>query len=297
MRLSNWQNKILILLVLGVLSTSCDFLKVKEQSEIENQSLSDPIARVHNNFLYPEDLEGLVAVGISVEDSANRVERYVNSWIRKQLIIDEAMSKMEFDEAALQRKILEYRYSLIGYEYQSYFVNQNLNKVVSEQDVFEYYDAHKDNFPLKQNVFRGKFIKVPLQAPKINTAKRLIRSNKEADEEELRSYCLTYATLYNLEDSTWVNYDELIQSTSFAEDPNKMDRLKNRTYLELNDQESLYLIKVLEYKTLNEIAPVEIVRDQIRNIIINKRKVELANNLEEDVYEKAKNAGDFEIYN
>lgn len=289
-------NKIL-LFAFSFVVFGCDFLKVKDTVNSDDTNLSNPIARVNNNFLYPEDIEGLVANGVSSEDSTNRVERYVNSWIRKQLIIDEAMSKMEFDEAELQRKILEYRYSLIGYEYQSYIISQNLNKNISDEDILTYYNEHRDNFPLKQNVFRGKFIKVPIQAPKINTAKRLIRSDKESDLEELRSFCLTYATLYNLEDSSWVNYDELIKSTPLAEDPKNLDMLKRNNFFEFNDKESLYLIRVFEYKTKNEIAPVEIVRDQIRNIILNKRKVELAKNLEEDVYEQAKIAGDFEVFN
>ena len=124
-----------------------------------------------------------------------------------------------------------------------------------------------------------------------------MRSNREEDLNELRQYCLTYATLYSLEDSLWINFDELIKNTPIAEVPDKVDFLKRNRNAEFNDAESLFFLRINEYKVLNDISPVEIVYDQIKNIILNKRKVELANQLEEDVYERAKQNEEFEIFN
>jgi hypothetical protein len=41
---------------------------------------------------------------------------------------------------------------------------------------------------------------------------------------------------------------------------------------------------------------LEFVKDDIRNIILNKRKVELAKKLEDDVFKEAQDDEDFEIY-
>ncbi len=43
-------------------------------------------------------------------------------------------------------------------------------------------------------------------------------------------------------------------------------------------------------------SPLEFETDNIRNIIINKRKLELINKMENDVYQKARNEEDIEIY-
>lgn len=284
------------LLILVVLS-GCDFLKMKETPNNENEVAAVPVARVHNKYLYVKDLKGLITIHNSPEDSASRVERYVNLWIRKQLIIDEASTKIDIDEAEIERKILDYRYSLLGYEYRSFYINKNLLKDVSDEEIYSYYEKNLDNFPLRQNIIRGKIVKVPKEAPKINQIPKLIKSSKSEDIEKLKEYCLTYATLYSLQDSVWIRFDDLIKNTPLAELPNKVDFLSKTNYTEFSDDQSLYYLKIIEYKISNDISPLEVVYDQILNIIINKRKVDLAKNLEEDIYERAKNNEEFEVYN
>ena len=121
------------LLLVFIFLWGCDFLKMKQSSEDENTVAAVPVARVHNNYLYTRDLIGLVAKGTSSEDSASRAELYINLWIRKQLIIDEASTKIDIDEAEIERKILDYRYSLLGYEYRSYYINKNLAQIHHEK--------------------------------------------------------------------------------------------------------------------------------------------------------------------
>ena len=42
-----------------------------------------------------------------------------------------------------------------------------------------------------------------------------------------------------------------------------------------------------EYRISDNVSPLEFVTDEIKNIILNKRKVELAKKLEDEVYESA----------
>ena len=99
-----------------------------------------------------------------------------------------------------------------------------------------------------------------------------------------------------MEDSIWINFDDIIKNTPLAEIPNKVQFLRTRKFVESSDDNSKYYLKIDEYKKTDDIAPLEIVRDQIANIIINKRKVELAGNLEKEVYDKAVQTNAFEIY-
>lgn len=281
--------------VIAVTLVSCELLQVKKESETKVPE-QKPVARVHNAYLYETDLEGIVPEGTSETDSAGRVSIYINNWVRKQLLIDEAKSKIDFDEADIQRKILDYRYSLIAYQYQAFYISQHLNKDVSEGEIKEYYDSNLDNFPLKQNIIRGKYIKISASAPKVDKLKNLILSTREKSKEELQDICFSYAANFTLEDSVWINYDDLVRGSPFAEIPNTVQFLRNRKYAESSDDKFKYFLKITEYKKTDDIAPLDVVKDQIIDIIINKRKIALAENLEKEVYNEAVKQNSFEIY-
>lgn len=284
-------------LLLLVITSACDIVKMKDAVMNDDTSEKLPVARALDKFLYLEDLEGISPPGISSEDSTNLIERYINDWIKKQLLIAEASKNMEFDEAEIERKILDYRYSLMGYEYQSFYVNRNLNTEVTEAEIKEYYDSHLENFELKQNIFKGLFVKIPLDAPQQSRLRVMVNSTRPQDREELKSYCIRFASSYSLEDSSWINFDDLIKDSQVIDNNNKVQFLRRNKTARLTDDGFIYLFKINEYRISDQISPMEFVSDQIRNIIINRRKVDLANNLEENVYKEAMINNDFEVYN
>lgn len=287
-------SKFQILIFLSLVAAGCDFIRMKEKGFGEGEN-RDAVARVNNTFLYLDELAGIAAFGSSKEDSAARVEAYVDSWIRKELLIQEAARKININEAEVERKILDYRYSLIAYEYQSYYIKQNLDTVFDESEIKEYYENNIDNFILKQNIVRATFVKVPKNAPKMNKLKDWIYSQDEEDRQNLKSYCLSFSVAYHLSDSSWMIFDDLVRNSPLMEIPNKVQFLKTNPYFETEDENFVYFLKVDEYRISDNVSPLEFVTDEIKNIILNKRKVELAKKLEDEVYENALEDKDFEI--
>lgn len=255
-----------------------------------------PVARVENNYLYLDELSGIVPPGTSSADSSQRAEAYIDSWIRKQLLIAEASRKMDINEVQVERKILDYRYSIIAYEYQTYYIKQKLDTAISTKEVESYYKENIDNFVLKQNIVQATFIKVPKTAPRTDKIKEMIVSNREKDQRELKSYCLGFSAAYHLSDSTWIVFDDLVRNSPLAEFPNKIQFLKANPYFETSDDNYLYFLKVDSYRITDNTSPLEFVEDEIRNIILNKRKVQLARELEDVVYQDAESDERFEIY-
>lgn len=283
------------ILVIMLLLSSCDLIRMKKDNS--PGAGRKAVARVNDVYLYQDELAGIVSDRVSKEDSATRVQTYVDSWIHKQLLISQAMKTIDINEAEVERKVLEYRYSLIGYEYQNFYINKNLDDSVSDAEIEKYYNEHIDNFILKQNIVKGTFIVVPKGAPRTNRLKDLIYSSKEKDITELRSFCLSFSSAYHIADSSWMEFDKLVVGSPLAEIPNKVQFLKSNPYYETSDAESMYFLKVDEYKISDSASPLEFVREEIKNIILNKRKVELAKKLEDDVYENAAKRKDFEVYN
>lgn len=285
------------LLVVAVMVSvfSCDLIKRKQKSE-NSGSRRKSIARVTNTILYEDELKGIVPEKTTKDDSAARINAYVNSWVRKQLLIQEALKTISIDEAEVERQVLDYRYSLISYEFQNYYIRQHLNDSVSETEIENYYKQHLDNFILKQNIIRGTYIKVSKEAPRTKRIKELIYSIKEKEKNELRSYCLSFSAAFHIADSSWIEFDKLTVNSPLADIPNKIQFLKTYDYYETLDQKYLYFLKVDGYKITDNVSPLEFVKQDIKNIIINKRKVELAKKLEDEVYENAAKRKDFEVY-
>ena len=286
---------IMISSLLIVLS-SCDLIRMKKGNS-NGDDQRKAVARAGESFLYSDELKGIAPTGDSKEDSAARVSAYVNSWIRKQLLLNEAAKNIEINEAEVERKVRDYRYSLIGYEFQNYYIQKNLNDSVSREELEAYYKAHLDNFVLKQNIVQGTYIKVAKTAPRIQRIKELMFSAKPKDVSELKSYCLSFTAAYQLPDSTWIEFDKLAVNSPMAEIPNKIQFLRSYNYYETNDANYLYFLKLDAYKISDNISPLEFVEEDIKNIILNKRKVELAKKLEDQVYENAVKQKDFEVFN
>lgn len=288
-------NKAFILLIILPL-TSCDLIKFKDNSNVDTAIDQKPMARVRDIYLYPYDLAGVISKDVSPEDSAERMNQLINSWIRKQLVISEATSLLSLNEAELERKLLDYKYALMKHEFEEQYVNRELDKNVSPEEINQYYKENADNFRLNQNIIRGMFVQLPKGAPRLREFKKLLNSNDPKSTDELVSYCHSYATKAHLGDSSWVYFEQMIVNTPYQDIVNKKDFLEKNRFVEREDEGHLYFLKIREYRVVNQISPVEFVWEEIEKIILNKRKIKLVNELENEIFERAKKNSDFEIY-
>lgn len=288
--------KSFVLLISVLLFSGCELLQFKNNGQEEVAVTSEPLASVGDIYLFKKDIQGIVSQGISKEDSVDLIARHIKGWVKKQLLISEAQKQLTFDEVELERRVLDYRYALMMHEFEKYTIQRNLDRKISEGEINAYYKENIDNFKLKQNIIRGYFIQLSKDAPKLGRFRYLLRSDLEDRIEELKSYAYSYGTKVHLNDSVWVNFEDVISNTPLTEINNKTDFLRRNKYYEVPDEQYLYFLKITQYKVQNDTSPLEFVRDDIKKIILNKRKVQLARNLEEDIYENALRNDGFKIY-
>lgn len=289
-----WWLKSSLLIVMGsFFLSSCDLFRFKTEEEQVDDAV---LAAVDDNVLYRSDLYFITQDSPSEEDSANLAERYMQSWIRKQLMIKEAGKNMAFDEAELNRKLLDYKYALMVYEFEKAYVNENLDTEVSEEEINAYYEENKVNFTLKKIIVRTNFLKVEKDIPQRAQISRLLSSNRESDKEELRNMALRYAANYYLEDSVWIEFDDIVLNTPLVDHTNHVELLRRNDLIQVDDDSFAYYFKILEYKLQDQVPPLEFMKEEISKIILNKRRVALAESLHKEVYQRALEKNDFKIY-
>ena len=72
--------------------------------------------------------------------------------------------------------------------------------------------------------------------------------------------------------------------------------LKNNSY-SVNEKDNLiYFIYINDYMIKNDLSPIEVVFDKIKDVILNKRKVKYLEDLENKIYNNALNNNEIKIY-
>jgi len=66
--------------------------------------------------------------------------------------------------------------------------------------------------------------------------------------------------------------------------------------VEFQDSLFVYLVRFKDFKIKEGISPLSFEKERIRNIILNKRKIDLINKMHEDTYEQALKHNEFEVY-
>lgn len=113
-----------------------------------------PVAAVYGKVLYQSDLQSVVYEGISRSDSIVRTKAFIDRWIRQQLLLHQAEENMEESEFNFSRQIEDYRSSLIIYKYETQYVEQHLDTVVSEMEISRYIEQNNPKHELDREAVR-----------------------------------------------------------------------------------------------------------------------------------------------
>ncbi len=240
------------------------------------------IASVNENDLLLSQV--LKEMPNQIEDSTFFVEKYMNDWIRKQLMIYHAEINLSSDIQNYEKQIEDYRASLLIYAYQQELINQNFDTSISYTQVESYYNQYKDEFKLSKNIFKGRFIVVEKSAPQLKNLNKWYKSDKESSILDLTDYCQQFAKEYYLEDDKWQYFSvfnnklpEYIQEEDYF--------LENTKGVVFEDENLRYYVFVKDFKINGSVSPLELEQDKIRNVLLNKNKIEYLKQLEDELYQ------------
>ncbi len=174
-------------------------------------------------------------------------------------------------------------------------VKQKLDTLVSDQEIARYYQDHPNNFELKSNIIRLKYLKLPKKTPNSDKAKKWFLSEKQEEQDKLQQFAKLYAVNYLLDDSNWLLLDDVIKEIPLNE--TEIRNVNNQPkFIELFDEKYQYLVSVTGFMVKDSQAPLEFEKNTIRNIILNKRKILLIQKMQDDAYNDALNEKDIEVF-
>jgi hypothetical protein len=268
---------------------SCEFFK-KEAPGI-------PVARVNDMYLYQSDIQNLVPENTSKEDSAIIVNNYINKWATQKLLISNAKINLSIEKQnEFDRLVEQYKSDLYTKAYQEALVNQSVDTSITSEEANEIYDRNKETFKLNEELIKFRYIKLNENSVKLDEIKRRFKRFDKKDKQILDSIAVQFKS-YSLNDSIWIRADQAISKISAIKAENKKELLKKSNFIEIKDSLGLYLMQINDVLLRNETAPIEYVMPTIKQIVINKRKLEFIKQLEKDITKDAIKNKQFELFN
>ena len=273
----------------------CGLLILISCGRTNRKSDENPLAKVYDIYLYPSDLSDHLPKGISPEDSIKITRRMVEEWTRERLLLNRAEEYLSAAEKNIDKQIEEYRLSLLTFKYKQYLLAQNLDTIISNEEIQNYYQEYSSNYILNTDIVKATFIKVPVNAPQINQVRSWYKSSNVDDIDQLEKYCINYANKYIIKGENWIRFTELIKEVPLKiSNPGKY--LDNISNIEVNDSTYYYFIHIYERIPESNVSPIELVTHDIQTVILNKRKIEFIQDLEKSVYKDGLKRNQVEIF-
>jgi hypothetical protein len=262
------------------------FLQACKSGDSKSAADERVIARVYDQVLYAADLKNLVPPGSTPADSLALVRQFVQNWTRQQAVLHKAEENLQDEMEDVEARLEEYRNSLITYAYESELIRQKLDTTVSESEIKTFYEANPGNFMLKNNIVQVNYFKLPNNAPKLQKVRTLYRSSQARDLKSLEEYCYQFATEYYFNDEEWLLFEDLVKKVPL-QTYNQEQFLRNNRFIEIPDSAGIYFVNIKGFKIKESPSPLTFEQDNIRNLILNKRKLELISAMENDAYQDA----------
>ncbi|MCI0522381.1 MAG: hypothetical protein L0Y37_01885, partial [Bacteroidales bacterium] len=221
---------------------------------------------------------------------------YIRRWARKELLALRAEQNLTAEyKAEVNRQLGEMRNNLLIYQYQQQMIIQKMDTVVTESEMQDYYVGNINTFTLNSNIVKALLIKLPAEAPDLDKVRRLYRSSQTEDIHELEDYCMQFALRYDDFDDEWITFTQLLMEVPL-ESERQDEWLTRNSSAEMNDDKYVYFIAIREYRLRNSTAPFEYIRGQVKTIILNNRRNDFLQKLEDGIYNEAVRSSTLQVY-
>lgn len=253
------------------------------------------LARVYDEYLYESELKDIIPSDTKAKDSILIAQNYINNWISQKIVLYKAQRNLQAEDMLFEKQLEDYRNSLIVYSYETKLISQRLDTVVTDADIEVYYNDNIGNFQLRDNIVKVYYARFKSDIPELRKIRRFINSNTPEFRDSVEVYIENLADLFYLDDETWILFDDVLKYVPINT-YNQEAYLQNHRSIEITEDDHIYFVNFSDFKIKDGVSPLSFEKENIRQIIINKRKLSIIEKMRDEVFQSALESNEFEIY-
>lgn len=270
---------IFVFALLGFFLVGCDGIDnfFKQKRSIAHDDIL--LASVEGRDMYLSEVQEMLSAKTQ-SDSLRQLNSFVESWIKRNVVLTEAEINFP-DNIDIKKLVEDYKSSLLLHNYRQVLIEKELDTTVTIEQEKEYYEANKEQYQLQNRICQGRIASIPEKAPQME---RFYRNWKKNDSFSISSYLEKHAESRMDDEKMWFTIDEFL--LFLPHDSFKAYDFKRAGNLQKNHKDYEYFVKITNVLDQNETAPLSYVKESIRKLIIHKRKKQLLDNIEQNLYQK-----------
>lgn len=253
------------------------------------------LAQVYDEILYLEDVIEIIPDNISEEDSMMILQNKIDLWVRKQTMLRRAELHMADHLQEIDEIVEEYRASLMIEKYKQEYIKQKMDTMVLTTEVESYYNNYPESFILTNDIVKVNYHKYKADSKQLIQFKNLFYSDKPEDKKEAVDFSKEHAASFNDFENNWVE-TTLVSNLLPANFKLSEVVLNAGNKIETRNNEYYFFIDIENYRLKGQKIPFDQVKDRIKTIILNKRKLNLINELENKIYQSDLKNGNIKIF-
>ena len=253
------------------------------------------IARVGDTYLYSSDLNRHFENFSNSNDSLVQVQNYINTWAKEQLMYQQADLNIEsIKKKELQSLVRQYEVELYGQVYKEFILNTRMDTLITDLQIKQAYESNKPIFKLSEPIYQFRLLRLPMDnVDRKEISQRLRRFNIN-DRKFLDSLSFQFS-YYHPWDSIWVSQNDIIQKINFVTEKNIERYFKKNKYYEVSDSLDVYLFVTKNRIKADETAPLAHVKKTLKNLILNRRKIEFSRYFDNEILQDAIRSKKYEL--
>lgn len=286
-------NKPIYLLFVGslVAMVACSSPQPKSAPVVAPQT-EDILVVVNDKVLTRDDFYRDMPAGLTGVDSITFAKMYVDTWVIKQLKMSRAGEVLPTYEESIERLVEDYRQSLIMRQLDQYYIDNDIDHEVTDEQIMAYYRANSASFKLNHHKVRGVIVKAPKEFPNtksLTTALNTLRTTKDTYEIMALAEKLSLQVI-DLSQS-WETYNDFLGNLPTVRTRNYDNLLSTTTAQNLSSDDATFYFIFTDVARKGSVAPLESVEEDIKRRLYAERRSAVVLSYEDELRREAVEAG------